>query len=563
MATLTSNLFHGIGEFSRRLDVVEGHWPDDIAGAVFIIGPDKRAPGGHWFGTHGLILRIACAADGDGKVRVRTARVDTPMNRLRARFPKLFTTFEFAEFSPFGVTNMANTNVQGIDGRLFVGFDAGRPLEVDPVTLDYITPVGANDEWLQAVPAPLEPLISVAAHPAPAFDERALYFVNYSPLPGGRDTQIARWSLNGPIERWPLDGAEEFDSIHDIKASDNHLVISDLPFVVEPDAMRGKGPRTIPSQDMTRLFIVAKSDLRATPAGQKVPVVEVEVPMPTGHLTVATDDADGVLTIFLEHIPLGDLMMRLDTTMVDHQNGQPFPLDYEGMVTIGVQPGAVGRYRIDAATGKVLDAEVAWDDRFWGGVLTAKDEYSPEARAECKHLWYAGTGYDPELIPQSWWDLYAPSGNTALVPIDQLPPEGRPGGIAHFDLESMKVVDVYTYEGGAFPSPPTFIPRVGADGPGDGYLMVLVHQDGDKEIHLFDAHDLARGPLARASAAGFNPNLLLHSTWMPDRVGPRPSRYRVPLWRDVVGAWRMAPRVLAQMVRGGRSFMAEQRATSS
>ena len=36
------------------------------------------------------------------------------------------------ELSPFGVTNLANTNLTAIEGRLFVGYDAGRPV----VTLD-------------------------------------------------------------------------------------------------------------------------------------------------------------------------------------------------------------------------------------------------------------------------------------------------------------------------------------------------------------------------------------------------------------------------------------------
>jgi hypothetical protein len=84
----------------------------------------------------------------------------------------------------------------------------------------------------------------------------------------------------------------------------------------------------------------------------------------------------------------------------------------------------------------------------------------------------------------------------------------------------MKVAEVWSYEDGAFPSPPTFVPRVGAEDPDDGYVVVLVHRDGDKEVQVFDASHIEAGPLARATAPGFNPNLMLHSTWMPPR---RPS----------------------------------------
>ncbi|MEZ5141489.1 MAG: carotenoid oxygenase family protein [Acidimicrobiales bacterium] len=307
MATLTTNLFHGMGEVDLRLDVVEGHWPADMDGAVFVVGPDKRSPGGHWFSEHGLVLRIDCRPGADGTVAVRSRRIDTPVARLRRRFPNLFRQWEFMEVSPFGVTNLANTNLQPIDGRLFVGYDAGRPIEVDPETLEYLTAVGGNDEWYQSAPGVLEPLVSVAAHPAPAFDERALYFVNYSPLPGG-GRHLARWGLNGPVERWPLEGMGEFDSIHDIKATRDHLVICDLPFVM--DATFGGGERTRANQVVTRLWIVKKADLRATPPGEPVPVTALEVPFPTGHLSVDHDNPAGRVVVNLEHIPVADRPSR-------------------------------------------------------------------------------------------------------------------------------------------------------------------------------------------------------------------------------------------------------------
>jgi hypothetical protein len=61
-----------------------------------------------------------------------------------------------------------------------------------------------------------------------------------------------------------------------------------------------------------------------------------------------------------------------------------------------------------------------------------------------------------------------------------------------------------------------------------------VHRDGDKQLQIFDASDLASGPIATATAAGFNPPLLLHAYWSPKREGPRPSSYAVDAKRD---AW--------------------------
>ena len=100
----------------------------------------------------------------------------TPMtNALGDNTPET-TAKMIAETSPLGFSNFANTNVQFMGERLFVGYDAGRPVEVDPETLQFLTPVGSNDEWLQSMPGALEPMIAVGAHPGPDWDEEALYF---------------------------------------------------------------------------------------------------------------------------------------------------------------------------------------------------------------------------------------------------------------------------------------------------------------------------------------------------------------------------------------------------
>ena len=46
-ASTTRNLFWGTGPGDHSLAVTEGHWPTDMDGRVFIVGPDKRQPGGH------------------------------------------------------------------------------------------------------------------------------------------------------------------------------------------------------------------------------------------------------------------------------------------------------------------------------------------------------------------------------------------------------------------------------------------------------------------------------------------------------------------------------------
>ena len=553
MPTLTPNLFWGQGETTHRLHTVEGHWPDDMAGAVFIVGPDKRRPGGHWFDAQGLLCRIDTIPDRKGRIVVQHRIIKTPVARLRSMFPKLFKTLSFMEISPFGISNLANTNVQPIDDRLFIGYDAGRPIEVDPETMRYITPVGGTDEWFQASPGLLEPGISVAAHPAADFEEGRLYFVNYSPLPLVAETHIAMWDLDGPIHRWKVEGMSEFESIHDIKVTRDFLVFTDLPFVIEPGTFSGE-PQSRPNADETTMWIVAKDDLYSTVPGGSVPCREIKLPMPTGHLSVDYENPDGIVRVFLEHIPIQDLMIMLHRGEFSHATGAPIDPNFEGLVTLAVQPGCVGRYEIDASTGEVTSRDLAWDDRFWGAVLATKDESTPAARARQGQLWYTSIGFDPELVPETWWKLYADAGLNGLVDPHDLPAEPKPAGLARFDRESMKIAEVYDFEAGTFPHPPTFVPRRGATDPDDGYVITVVHRSSPKEVWVFDAAHIEAGPLCKATAQDFNPPMLLHSCWMPPRPGHRPSSYRIPLWRDIVGGLREIPRHGVRLFRMGKAL---------
>lgn len=521
-----------------------------------VVGPDKRAPGGHWFGAHGLLQRIHLTPSHDGRITVEHKRVNSPVNRIRRRMPWVFKGVAFAEASPFGVTNLANTGIVSIDDRLVLGYDAGRPVEVDSETLEFISPIGANDEWLQDVPGLLEPLIAVAAHPGVDTDEQTLYFINYSQvsiLGEVTETHVARWDLHGELQRWQIEGMSPFDSIHDVKVSKDHIIISDLPFVIEPDAFQGKA-REQRNQDHTKLWLVAKADLDSTPVGGKVRATEVRVPMPTGHLFVDADEVDGCLRVVLQQIPLADLMISVTPGAIDHNRGTTFDGDYEGWIAQAVQPSIITCILIDTATGVVKESEQIVDaDRLWGGILATTDVSHPSARSHLSHLWYANVGFDPDLVPEEWWRLYSSATDGLVAPKD-LPTEAVPGSLARFDLDEMTIAEVFEYPAGSFPSPPTFVPRVGATEADDGYVVCVVHQDGPKEIHVFEAGNIAAGPLARASSATFNPNLMLHSCWSPPRIGPRPSNYRVSTGRDVAGALKGVPGTVKRILSMGKQM---------
>ncbi len=226
--------------------------------------------------------------------------------------------------------------------------------------------------------------------------------------------------------------------------------------------------------------------------------------MPTGHLLVDHEEPDGQLRLVAQHMPLADLMITMDRTIRDHRSGEPIDVDYEGLVAICQQPweGA------DARPGERRRAGCRATDVVGGGVLTTSD--TTRRAATEGQLAAIGSTRTWSRNPggTSTTTLRTPSSRRSRCRSTRSRGGGRPACWTYEDACSRRRR------------------RAGPEAD-DGYVAVVVHCDGPKELQLFDAGDLGSGPVARATAPDFNPALLLHSCWMPDRVGPRSSSYRV------------------------------------
>jgi hypothetical protein len=379
-------------------------------------------------------------------------------------------------------------------------------------------------------------MIAVAAHPGADWDDGALFFANYEliPLSERRDLRICRWDLEHDVEHWVLEAPGPFDSIHDIKVTRSFVVVSDLPFVVEPfgpDPSKGRRPVA----DVTKVWVVRKEDLRTQAPGSAVPFRALQIPMMGGHMAVDYADDGRELVLHLSHHPLTDLVLAIEPGDVTHGTDDAIAAAYEGLIPAGNQPSGIGRYVIDVDAGKLVDSRMAVDvERFWGGALFTQNNYTKASRERPGNLWVSGVGHDPELVSERWWRTYSEQHENVFVSPRDFPRRPVPGALARFDLAETRLAELYAYPDGAFPHPPTFVPRNGCRHDADGYVLVFVHRDGDKAIDVFDAADVSAGPIASATAPGFNPPLLLHSWWDEGRTGGRSSQYRVDSERD---AW--------------------------
>ncbi|XXT21324.1 carotenoid oxygenase family protein [Sorangium sp. So ce429] len=212
-----ANEVHRLELSDLSLAVVEGAIPDALSGHLFVVAPVGN------FGDEDDEPRRNTLLNGDGMIyRVdfdpvsRSARV---MSRLvqpacfhadkATREPR----WSYLGFKNLGLARMSlllcarnfgNTALVPMPAkpakkdstRLLVTYDVGRPLEIDPVTLKTITPVGRNDEWMgefgdKFLNQPFK-LVLTTAHPVWDMKAGHLFTVNYarsgpSMLTGGKE----------------------------------------------------------------------------------------------------------------------------------------------------------------------------------------------------------------------------------------------------------------------------------------------------------------------------------------------------------------------------------------
>lgn len=200
-------------ELDVTLEVIEGEIPKDLRGVLYVMGQvgtvnsgglpySETLPDGSYNREFGSPIM-----NGDGMAMSVDFNSDQPLFKSRLMKTPCYYADEASKygtehhkllgFRNFGITRMSlvlggrnelNTAVIPVRFKymdkpaLLVTYDVGRPFAMDPVTLELITPVGKNKEWVTAepeqVPWPFG-IVQTTAHPM--FDPKTSEFftVNY------------------------------------------------------------------------------------------------------------------------------------------------------------------------------------------------------------------------------------------------------------------------------------------------------------------------------------------------------------------------------------------------
>lgn len=519
------SLFHQDVPEDHELSLVSGAWPQDLAGELILSAPHPDTfEGPHpFFGdgmTYRLSLQTGTHGSGDDGFAWRQRRIDSPSARLRAKRPELFTPTMMGVQSPFGMTNAANTAPLPWGDRLFMTWDVGRPVEIDPVTLEFIGEVGHRSEWkdFEVFAQPLLPLVMSTAHPVIDPDRNVLWTVNTF----WGQLHVVRWDGEGPLQMWPIEGALIPQSVHTITQTRDWLIIGDCAFHVEPQVIAG-GDRTEPANHSGPVFMIRKDALEATTPGEPVAAQVFEIAPEINHYYATYDDSDGVQVLF-EHTENADIAMTQRAGDLDAL-GRPVDPALNGLYGFPMSPDRTTMIEFDPATGKVHErAELRDPSMLWTRQLNAMD-WSTEGRERPTVHHMVHQGWRPEAVTQKMLALYGDRVDRSEWPSGETPPL-----LTTTSMPDLQLMTHHEFALDDFPTSPIFVPRdPGADpsssryagsdpGGHDGYVVVPVMNDSGFRVDVFDAASVGAGPIATIAEAGMTVPFVLHSAWMPRAV---------------------------------------------
>lgn len=541
----------------------------------------------------GNIYRLSFVKN-DGKVTawLKTSIAKTPCYYVdRATRKGEYQDYRFhnaglARLGKLGSRNQLNTAFVAMQDSLLVTFDAGRPYKIDPETLELIKPVGTVREWLSLLPDWLsgELLFSpyqTPAHPAVDPQTGELFTANYSTgasrlFPAilrentspsikhglGAFTDLISWNGEGELQRWRLrlkDGSPVVieQSLHQIALTKDYLVLIDiafsteisqifLPLLIRPYLAKIKWKdlkvflrslllRLAKQLPFTNVYIVRREDLKNGGGTiERIKTLKVEkvvLPREVSHFVTDYDNERGLITIHAAHNNAWDV-----TEWIHDWDRSAFPeaglrTDLPGMIVSPMDVSFLGRYKIDAERGALLDAKVICDpDSTWSvSLYTHRDITSSSTRI--KTIYWLAWGFYRELLPKRIFDAYKNYQYRGVALenfISMSECEDKGVKLLKLNTDSMTIEDCYAFPEGYFASSPQFVPKSGSgtnetNNSSSGYIVCTVisdiprppHTTGD-EIWIFDTEQLNSGPLYKLAHPRLNFGLTIHSTWLSE-----------------------------------------------
>ena len=451
-----------------RIAGILAHRAPAIEGAANRRGPERPnpqfAPRGpyHWFGGDGMIHAFHLE---DGNVAYKNRWVRTPKWELENKEGEgLSGTFGNPRYSDPRIAQMsstiANTNIVWHGGKLLALEEAHAPFSLDPASLMPVN--GGYETFGDKLCGPF------TAHPKMDPKTGEMVFFGYSAK--GRFTKeisLQTVTADSRVTRAEILEGPFPSMIHDFAVTRNWIVLPVFPLTSSMErAMGGKPPFAWEPDKGTHIAFIPRNGMVADVKWVSAPPCYVFHPM--NHY----ETADGKIVVDVMKFDVAPLFPLPDGTSPTKQ--LPFAKLHRWTFDLAGQGNTMKDEQLDDRSGEFP----RFDERF--------------CMSDYRHGWIVGE-------------------NVA----DAGAEDPATNGLVHYDLKTGKSTGWTAGPDDRF-GEPIFVPRHDGAAEGDGWLLSVLYRAEEKtsDLAVFEATDLAKGPIARAHLSSRVP-AGFHGNWRP------------------------------------------------
>jgi carotenoid cleavage dioxygenase-like enzyme len=548
------------GYLSKDVKIYEGKLPDNLSGHVFIVAPFHRENDRHLFTGEGVIIKWDLQPQ-EGQIKVHSKKLKTWDSWWHFIHGKLLSRAYFpAKLGLFGVAEIANTAIVNLDDRLILTADAGRYWEVDPNTLETITPIGYFDEHIVSVPVSVFPMVANTAHPFydPEIKQLITCELKSKPRQGNLFTDmvsepyITLWDGQGKdgkdknhtgIRHWKVDGTVLDGSPHTTIVTEELVMIPNMPFQMGVAMLLGLKVPPRKAYPKTQVYLVNRNDLKSD--RERVPSRLVTFDGDSYHfLCNYHHEEDGSIKMVAIQQPTISLTEAIEPGDVQHFTGDRYSDKYYGIPWMfGFDPGVLRKVIIKDA--QLIKEEAFSHPGWFSTTLYTADQRELKKPEGYSAIYQVYAGYYRDLISRRQYLSFRDHENRFLTD-EQLPQADLPSVLAKVPLEKdwqeltekikeeqkqhpethlselgKELLDFYVFPPDHVLDSIQFIPQ------DQGYIFTTVLTSKGSEAWIFAADNLKQGAIAKLSLPeDINFGFTLHSEYF-DNIAPRKSTYNV------------------------------------
>ena len=533
---------------------IEGVWPENLSGHVFIVAPFHRQHDHHLFAGEGVIIRWDLESQ-QGRVKVHHKKLntwDSFWHLIKSPLTEILPEAFFpARLGLIGIAEIANTAIVNMGGRLILTADAGRYWEVDPVTLETITPVGYFDEHIVSIPLSFFPLVANTAHPFydPHTKELITCELKSELRPGNLFTDmvsevyVTLWDGEGTLKHWEIEGTVLDGSTHTAIVTEELIMIPDMPFQMGVATLLGVKVAPQQAYPKTQIYLVNRRDL--TEKADSVPSRLITFAGDSYHFLCNYHQIEQKIYCVAVQQATISLTEAIKPSDVKHFSGDRYTSEYYGIPWMfAFDPGVLRKVIIQDA--QLIAQEVFIHPGWFATMLHTADPRELFDSRGYSAIYQVYAGYYQDFICRRQYLSFRDHQNRILTD-EQLPKHDLPSVLAkvplaknwqeltqqikteqeqnpHTPLSDLgkELLDFYVCPEGYILDSVQFIPQ-----DQKGYIFATVFTPQNSQVWLFDADCLNQGPIAKLHLGKMvNFGFTLHSEYFKQII-PRESHYNV------------------------------------